>query len=104
MLRKVAAPTLNKPHFRFTFRSTLFLPTHRSFFGRNMTHQQSLLNNTIEYVKKELSGNDASHDWAHIERVWKLAKEISKTETVDEEIVELAALLHDIQDWKYSGR
>lgn len=35
---------------------------------------------TIEYVKKEMEGNDASHDWPHCERVWKLAKHIYEKE------------------------
>ena len=41
----------------------------------------------------------------HIERVWKLAREIARLENIrNTEVVELSALLHDIRDWKYSGR
>jgi len=65
---------------------------------------QTLLNNTIDFVKKELSQNDASHDYWHIERVWKIATDLAKMEGVqDLEIIQLAALLHDIKDWKYSN-
>lgn len=64
----------------------------------------TIIQNTIEFVKKELEGNDGSHDFWHIERVWKLAKEIAQQEHIENiEIVELSALLHDIRDWKYSG-
>lgn len=41
------------------------------------------------------------HDWFHIERVVKIAKQIAKKETgTDIFVIELAALLHDIADWK----
>ena len=41
------------------------------------------------------------HDWFHIERVVKTAKKIAKYEkNIDIFIIELAALLHDIGDWK----
>ena len=65
-----------------------------------------IIKKTAEYVEKSLKGNDASHDFAHIQRVHSLAENIARQEdcTVDElEIVSLAALLHDIADWKYSG-
>lgn len=58
-------------------------------------------------VKGELQGNDASHDWNHIERVWNLTKTIAAAEGLNSEnleVVQVAALLHDINDWKYSGR
>jgi len=59
----------------------------------------------IDFVKKEMNGNDASHDWGHIERVLKLSRIIAIQENIpDLEIVELAAILHDVGDWKYSGR
>jgi uncharacterized protein len=58
----------------------------------------------IDFVKKEMNGNDASHDWGHIERVLKLSRIIAIQENIpDLEIVELAAILHDVGDWKYSG-
>eukprot|EP00026_Physarum_polycephalum_P015756 Phypoly_transcript_16516.p1 GENE.Phypoly_transcript_16516~~Phypoly_transcript_16516.p1 ORF type:complete len:222 (+),score=41.14 Phypoly_transcript_16516:193-858(+) len=65
---------------------------------------RSIIEVTVDFVKKELEGNDASHDYWHIERVWKLAREIAKQENIEDiEVVELSALLHDIRDWKYSG-
>ena len=63
-----------------------------------------IIANAVVFVKKSLEGNDASHDWRHIERVWNLTKTIAVEERVtDLEVCELGALLHDIEDWKYSG-
>lgn len=56
---------------------------------------------TINFVKQKLEGAEAGHDWFHIERVWKLSKKIAKNEKANTEIVELAALLHDIADPKF---
>jgi uncharacterized protein len=60
-----------------------------------------LIENTVEFVKEKLKGAEAGHDWYHIERVWKLSKKIAETEDCDLEVVELAALLHDIADPKF---
>ena len=68
--------------------------------------ETSLIEKTIAYVRLEMSGNDASHDWNHIDRVRKLAKFIAIHEGLNESQqleAELSALLHDIKDWKYSG-
>ncbi|CAH0476425.1 unnamed protein product [Peronospora belbahrii] len=65
-----------------------------------------LIQRTAAFVEQQLKNNDASHDWQHIERVWKMAKTLAKEEGVPEEnmeIVDLAALLHDIDDWKYQN-
>jgi len=66
--------------------------------------ENNIITKTIEFVKAELQGNDASHDWHHIERVWKIARTIAQSEGVqDTEVIEIAALLHDVRDYKYSG-
>lgn len=57
-----------------------------------------LINRTAEYVKKKLYNEPSGHDWFHVERVWKLAKKIHETEGGDLEIIELAALLHNLGD------
>lgn len=63
--------------------------------------------NTIqlcEQLVKEIYRHfDASHDFQHIERVRKNAFDIAASEpTADLEIIELAVLLHDVSDPKYS--
>lgn len=60
-----------------------------------------IIADTITFVKKELENAEGGHDWFHIERVYKNAVLISKTEKVDSFIVSLGALLHDIADSKF---
>lgn len=49
-------------------------------------------------VKAKAYFKDASgcHDWTHVERVVKLAMKIGKIEKTDLDVLEVAALLHDI--------
>lgn len=55
-------------------------------------------------VKDIYNKFDASHDFLHIERVRKNALTIASTEiNIDLEIIELAVLLHDVSDPKYSN-
>ena len=58
---------------------------------------------TINFVKQELAGAEAGHNWFHVERVYKTALHIAKKETVDVFVVQLAALLHDIADSKFNN-
>lgn len=58
-------------------------------------------------VETAMQGNDASHDAAHVFRVRDLALSLALEEglsssTESMEIVELAALFHDIGDYKYT--
>lgn len=59
----------------------------------------------IDYVvselKREFADESTGHDWFHLERVWKNAKQIAVTEGGDLFVIELAALLHDIADHKF---
>lgn len=63
--------------------------------------KENLIKNTIGFVKEKLDGAEAGHDWFHIERVWKLSLKIAENETVDSEVLQLGALLHDIADPKF---
>jgi len=63
-----------------------------------------LLKETENFVKSVLEGDASGHDWWHIHRVRKLALLIAKSEGADLFLVELAALLHDIDDWKLVGK
>jgi uncharacterized protein len=62
---------------------------------------QQIIKNTEEFVKNTLKNAEGGHDWFHILRVRNNAKLISKNENVDEFVVELGALLHDIADSKF---
>lgn len=55
-----------------------------------------------EHVKSKQLGETTGHDWWHTYRVWQTAKKIGQTEAADLYIVELSALLHDLDDWKFS--
>ncbi|MDO8499904.1 MAG: HD domain-containing protein [bacterium] len=61
---------------------------------------QPLVKKTADYVQKKLCNDPTGHDWHHVERVWKIAKQLQKEEGGDLEIIELAALLHDLGDYK----
>ena len=62
---------------------------------------KKIIQQTVQYVQKTLENAEGGHDWWHIYRVWKTAKNIAKYEKVDLLIVELGALLHDIADSKF---
>ncbi|RZJ72049.1 HD domain-containing protein [Flavobacterium sp.] len=64
---------------------------------------ESLIANTVAYVKQQLQGAEGGHDWFHIERVWKSALHIAEAEKCDLLVVQLGALLHDIADSKFHG-
>ena len=61
-----------------------------------------MIEKTKEFVKNKLYGEGSGHDWFHIERVYNLAKYIAQKENANFFIVEMTALLHDIDDWKFS--
>lgn len=61
-----------------------------------------IIENTKKFVKSKLENEGSGHDWYHIERVYNLAKYLGEEEGGDSYIIELAALLHDIEDWKFS--
>ena len=64
-------------------------------------NKEDIINKTIDFVKTVLADAEGGHDWWHIYRVWKSAKQIAQQENVDLFIVELGALLHDIADSKF---
>jgi len=75
------------------------LPKNRSLVG-NMDRQE-IIEKTETFVKETLSKDSTGHDWWHVHRVRNLAKRIARHEDADIFIVELAALLHDIGDYKF---
>jgi uncharacterized protein len=65
-------------------------------------NQEHVIQKTAEYMKEEFHNDTSGHDWWHIYRVWKNALAICKHEKANEFIVQLAALLHDLDDWKFN--
>lgn len=64
-------------------------------------NRNKIIEEVKKHLKKTFKGEATGHDWWHSERVWKMSKEIAKKEGGDLFIIELAALLHDIADWKF---
>ena len=54
-------------------------------------------------IKNQFEGDATGHDWHHIMRVYNLSRYIQAKEGGDIEVIELAALLHDISDHKFNG-
>jgi uncharacterized protein len=67
-----------------------------------MDHAE-IISSTIEFVKKHFQDEGSGHDWWHIYRVRKLALTLAETVGGDLFIIEMASLLHDLDDWKLKG-
>lgn len=65
--------------------------------------EKQALRATEEYVQEVFSDEGSGHDWWHIHRVRKMALRIAETEGGNLFIIEMAALLHDIDDWKLNA-
>lgn len=65
--------------------------------------EQALIAAIADEVRSKLDGESSGHDWWHVHRVWQMAKRLGQNFNVDMLVVELAALLHDIADWKLHG-
>lgn len=63
----------------------------------------SLVEATAQHVRALFANEGSGHDWWHIERVWRMANRLCAMEGADPSVVQLAALLHDIADWKFHG-
>lgn len=66
-------------------------------------NNSQIIESTKSFVKEQLKDAEGGHDWFHILRVFNNAQLISKNEPVDELVVALGALLHDIADSKFHG-
>lgn len=63
--------------------------------------KQLLIETTKVFVRKQLENAEGGHDWFHTLRVYNNAVLIAKGENVDNLVVALGALLHDIADSKF---
>lgn len=64
---------------------------------------KNLIQRIENRIKQQSVGEGSGHDWWHIDRVRKLALTLARTERADAGITELAALLHDVADWKFQN-
>ncbi len=68
-----------------------------------MTYSKGdIITKTVSFVRSKSEGESSGHDWWHIYRVHRMAKYLAIAEKADNFIVELAALLHDLDDWKFN--
>ncbi|MDE4079027.1 HD domain-containing protein [Methanosphaera sp. Vir-13MRS] len=65
-----------------------------------MVFSRELMDDVEEIFENDYGG----HDFFHTLRVMRIAKYIAKIEGANTEIVELASLLHDVDDYKITGR
>lgn len=66
----------------------------------NSHEKAQIIKQTEDFIQQRFAGDGSGHDWWHIHRVRNLALELAKREQADAFIVEMAALLHDLDDWK----
>jgi len=58
---------------------------------------------TADFIAGEFASDGGGHDWFHVDRVRRLALRIGAVEGCDLFVTEMAALLHDLDDYKISG-
>jgi len=68
-----------------------------------MSSLEVVLVETERLVRLKLGEEPTGHDWWHADRVRTTAVRIAEMEGADVFVVELAALLHDVDDYKFSG-
>ena len=61
---------------------------------------KEFIQKTEDFMISEFRGEGSGHDWFHIDRVRKMALYLGRQEGSDLFITEMAALLHDLDDWK----
>ncbi|HAU29453.1 MAG TPA: phosphohydrolase [Rhodospirillaceae bacterium] len=67
-------------------------------------NRDDILLKAQEFVREELAADGSGHDWHHVRRVWENARQLVAEEGGNRFVVEMAALLHDIEDWKVTGK
>jgi uncharacterized protein len=66
--------------------------------------KDDILEKTEQFVKNQLLGDTSGHDWWHTSRVVNNALQLAKQEPkADLVVIKLAALLHDVADYKLNG-
>lgn len=74
-----------------------------------------LIEKTRHFIQSALPDDCTAHDWQHCERVFKMALLITEAEiktttkindqnNVNKLVIALAALLHDLDDWKFNDQ
>ncbi len=71
-------------------------------------YDEQVIQKTKMFVRERLEDEPTGHDWWHVYRVWRMSKRIADEESkrgtvINLFVVELAALLHDIADYKFNN-
>lgn len=61
-----------------------------------------IINDALEFVRNTFQDDYSGHDYFHALRVYKMATRLAEEENANVTIVQLAALLHDVDDIKLS--
>ena len=61
---------------------------------------EAIIEKVRQFAESHFADDGSGHDWWHVHRVWNTAKHLADAEGADRTIVEIAALLHDVADWK----
>ncbi len=64
-------------------------------------NRKQAIERTVKFTQEFFQKEGTGHDWWHTQRVRNLALKIATEERADLFIVEMAALLHDIGDYKF---
>lgn len=61
------------------------------------------IENVLSEVRHLLNGDKSGHGADHVERVYWLSMQLAENENVNKGVIALAALLHDVDDYKLFG-
>ncbi|HET6559458.1 MAG TPA: HD domain-containing protein [Prolixibacteraceae bacterium] len=62
-----------------------------------------IIQQTAQFIETQFATEGSGHDWFHVDRVRRMALRLGQMEGSDPFITEMAALLHDLDDWKLTG-
>lgn len=63
-------------------------------------NDEEIIKKTEDFIAFEFGNEGSGHDWFHVDRVRKIALKIGINEGCNLFVTEMAALLHDLDDWK----
>lgn len=81
--------------------ASFYLPIYQqNLQSLSLAEQQNYIQEAFDLVQHHLGTDISGHDWFHAWRVWRLAQRISEKEGGNSLVIQLAAILHDVVDWK----